>query len=61
MFIFNRPVSAVAAALAVALLTVCMDNSCQSRDTTAGASLVAEHATAACAAPGACGILPAGS
>ena len=31
MFIFNRPVSAVAAALAVALLTVCIDNACQSR------------------------------
>jgi len=61
MFIFNRPVSSVAAGLAVALLTVCLDNSCQSRDNNADASLVAEHASAACAAPAPCGIVRAGS
>jgi hypothetical protein len=61
MFIFNRPVSAVAAGLAVALLTVCIDNGCQSHDNTAGASLVAEQPSAACAAPAACGIVRAGS
>ena len=61
MFIFNRPVSAVVAGLAVALLVVCIDNACQPRDNTAGASLVAERASAACAAPAACGIVRAGS
>jgi hypothetical protein len=61
MFIFNRPVSAVAAGLAVALLTVCVDNACQSYDDTAGASLVAEQASPACAPPAACGIVRAGS
>ena len=44
-----------------ALLVVCIDNACQPRDNTAGASLVAEHASAACAAPAACGIVRAGS
>ena len=61
MFIFNRPFLAVLAGLAVALLTVCIDNSCQPRDSTAGASLVAEQPTPSCAAPAACGIVRAGS
>lgn len=61
MFIFNRPFLAVVAGLAVALLTVCVDNSCQPRDSTAGASLVAEQPAPACAPPGACGIVRAGS
>ena len=32
MFIFNRPLQAVAAALGVALLFVCLDRSCQPLD-----------------------------
>jgi hypothetical protein len=73
MFIVHRRVSAVAAGLAVALLTVIIDNSCQSHDATAGASLVVEkplvggqplvveQPSAACVTPGACGIVRAGS
>jgi len=61
MFIFNRRVSAVAAGLVVALLTVIIDNSCQPRDGTANASLVAEQPASACVTPAACGIVRAGS
>ncbi|HKD54373.1 MAG TPA: hypothetical protein VKB72_09125 [Steroidobacteraceae bacterium] len=61
MFIFKRRLSAVTAGLAVALLTVIIDSSCQPRDSTAGASLVAEQPAPACAAQGACGIVRAGS
>jgi len=61
MFIFKRRLSAVTAGLAVALLTVIIDSSCQSHDATAGASLVAEQPPSACAAPAACGIVRAGS
>jgi hypothetical protein len=55
MFIFPRPFTAVAAALAVALLMVAVDRLCSAdqQPTLAGA--------AACAAPPACGIVAAGS
>jgi hypothetical protein len=61
MFIIHHRISAVAAGLAVALLTVIIDNSCQSHDATAGASLVAEQPPPACVTPAACGIVRAGS
>jgi hypothetical protein len=65
MFIFsNRPFRAVAAGLGVALLTVCLDRACE-RNTEAAvapaAVQVAKAPSSACAAPGACGIVRAGS
>jgi hypothetical protein len=65
MFIFSRPFRAVAAGLVVALLTVCLDRACEppaavAADFPAAAS-VAKAPPSACAAPGACGIVRAGS
>jgi hypothetical protein len=54
MFIFARPLRAVAAGLAVALLIVYADH-CANRTPSAGAQ------AASCAAPAACGIFRAGS
>jgi hypothetical protein len=54
MFIFARPLRAVAAGLAVALLIVYADR-CTDRTRSA------EAQPAACAAPAGCGILRAGS
>jgi hypothetical protein len=65
MFIFSRPLRAVAAGLAVALLTVCLDSACEPPEAVAaalpGAAAVAKAAAPACAAPAACGIVRAGS
>ena len=65
MFIFSRPFRAVAAGLTVALLTVYLDRACQPRDTVAAvlpvAPAIAKAPAPACAAPGACGIVRAGS
>jgi len=65
MFIFSRPFRAVAAGLTVALLTVYLDRACQPPDAVAAAlpvaPAVAKAPAPACAAPGACGIVRAGS
>jgi hypothetical protein len=65
MFIFSRPFRAVAAGLAVALLTVCVDRACESPDSAGAGLRAAAPATKppppACAAPVACGIVRAGS
>jgi hypothetical protein len=65
MFIFTRPFRAVAAALAAALLTVCLDRACEPPEAVAGAlpatASIAKAAGSACAPPGACGIVRAGS
>jgi len=65
MFIFSRPFRAVAAALAVALLTVCLDRACERPEAVAAAisamAGIAKAPVSACAPPGACGIVRAGS
>ena len=65
MFIFSRPFRAVAAGLAVSLLTVCLDRACEPPDAVVtalpAAAAVAKAPAPACAAPGACGIVRAGS
>jgi hypothetical protein len=65
MFIFSRTFRAVGAGLAVALLTVCLDRACEppaavAADLPAVAS-IAKAPASACAPPGACGIVRAGS
>ena len=65
MFIFSRPFRAVAAGLTVSLLTVYLDRACQPPETVAtalpAAEAIAKAPAPACAAPGACGIVRAGS
>jgi hypothetical protein len=65
MFIFSRPFRAVAAGLAVALLTVCFDRACEPPEAVAtalpAAAVIAKAPAPACAAPAACGIVRAGS
>jgi hypothetical protein len=61
MFIFPRPVSAVAAALAVAVLLVVVDRLCSADQTPTAAAATPATPGAACAAPPACGIVAAGS
>jgi hypothetical protein len=61
MFIFQRPVQAVAAGLGVALLVVGLDSLCCPPDTEAPRELSQLQPTRACAPPGACGIVRAGS
>jgi hypothetical protein len=64
MFIFSRPFSAVAAALATALLVVCIDSACHPTDMSVSAVVTATVANGefpACATPTACGIVRAGS
>jgi hypothetical protein len=65
MFIFSRPFRAVAAGLGVALLTVCLDRACEPPNAVEtaprAAAAIANAPTPACAPPGACGIVRAGS
>jgi hypothetical protein len=65
MFIFSRPFRAVAAALAAALLTVCLDRACEPPEVAAVArpatASIAKASGSACAPAGACGIVRAGS
>jgi len=65
MFIFSRPFRAVAAGLGVALLMVCLDRACEPPngvETALPAAVASAKAPApACAPPGACGIVRAGS
>ena len=61
MFIFPRPVSAVAAALAVALLLVVADRLCSADQPPTVAGATPASPAVACAAPPACGIVAAGS
>jgi len=66
MFIFNRPFRAVGAGLGVALLVVCLDRVSQLPAAAAPAAAAPATASAktqrsACAMPGACGIVRAGS
>ncbi|MBV8306548.1 MAG: hypothetical protein JO274_03625 [Gammaproteobacteria bacterium] len=65
MFIFSRPFRAVGAGLAVALVTVLLDRACEPpAPATAMLPVSAASPKAeppACAAPGACGIVRAGS
>jgi hypothetical protein len=65
MFIFSRPFRAVAAALAVALLTVCLDRACERPEAVVAAipatASIAKAPAPACAPPAACGIVRAGS
>jgi hypothetical protein len=65
MFIFSRPFRAVAAGLSVAVLTVCLDRACAAPGTGSAALPTApdtaKAAARACATPGACGIVRAGS
>ncbi len=65
MFIFSRPLRAVAAGLSVALLTVWLDRACEApvRETAAppARAAVAKALPPACAPPVACGIVRAGS
>jgi hypothetical protein len=49
MFISERPFGAVAAALAVALLVVCLDRACGSQAPATDAGPTAEAPSAACA------------
>jgi len=60
MFIFNRSLSAVLAALAVAVLIVCLDRMLESSSPAPDAN-IANITAEACAAPGACGMVRAGS
>ncbi len=60
MFIFNRPFLAVAAGLGVALLFVGLDRVRQP-PATPDSARVANTTPLTCAAPGACGIVRAGS
>jgi hypothetical protein len=61
MFIFERPLRAVAAGLAVALLIVCLDRLCQAQ-VLPDEAVAAPHATpAACAVHIPWGIVRAGS
>ncbi|MBV9317855.1 MAG: hypothetical protein JOZ34_10385 [Gammaproteobacteria bacterium] len=65
MFIFGRPFRAVAAGLAVGLVTVWLDRACAAPDGAAASLPVAappaKALPPACAAPVACGIVRAGS
>jgi hypothetical protein len=65
MFIFSRPFRAVAGGLAVALVMVLLDRACEPpAAATAMPPAAATHEKAvarACATPGACGIVRAGS
>ncbi len=62
MFIFNRPLQAVAAALGVALLIVWLDRLCPPAELPSGGGGRIANATApACATPGPFGILRGGS
>jgi hypothetical protein len=61
MFIFNRPLQAVLAGLAVAWLVVGLDRLCHPPPTGASHGPNANATRSACAAPAACGIVRAGS
>ncbi len=65
MFVFSRPFRAVAAGLAVALVTVFLGRSCEPPETVTAALPAAAPAAKApapaCATPVACGIVRAGS
>ena len=61
MVISSRPFRAVAAALGVALLFVCLDRLSQAAEPALTGARVANVTTAACATPAAWGIVRAGS
>jgi hypothetical protein len=67
MFIFNRPIGAVAAGIGFALLVVVLSGLCHGSPAPGAAAADAQPATAAvhtaltCAPPEACGIVRAGS
>ena len=61
MFIFNRPLQAVAAALGVALLIVWLDRLCPPAEPPCDGARIANATVTPCAAPGPCGILRGGS
>ena len=61
VFIFRRPLLAVAAGVGVALLVVGLDSICCPPDTQAAVGGVPDTTPRACAPPGACGIVRAGS
>ena len=60
MFLIPRPLSAVVAGLAVALLMVCVDRACE-RQPPADQGVTAQAVCAACAGHAAWGIVRAGS
>jgi hypothetical protein len=61
MFIFERPLQAVLAGLAVAFLVVWLDRLCHPRPTAMPDRPNATAPLSACAVPAACGIVRAGS
>jgi hypothetical protein len=61
MFIFERPLQAVLAGLAVAFLIVWLDRLCHPPPTAMSDRSNANASLTACAVPGACGIVRAGS
>jgi len=61
MFLIERPLSAVAAALAVALLIVALDRACEPSAAAVDPPVGTQAACAACAAHAAWGIVRAGS
>jgi len=61
MFIFERPLQAVLAGLAVAFLVVWLDRLCHPPPTGAADVPNANATLSACAVPAACGIVRAGS